>query len=357
MKQRESDLKFVLNVLKKYDSAQSAASARKLLTEGLPFAVPVPEAAPEGASSGAVHSFQKQFVAYIEKLFSEAKEKAAEDLAAEATKIEEAGAELESLREEAAKAQKALEEVIATLDAKKAHITELAAKASVHEANHDKHDKKADKQKLVWENLRRDHESAKAVEEGALRMLEDDEGDEDLRGDAASGVTSFLEGQGAEKVLQIAAPFALAVKPSNRRRFDSMTVEAVSSLVKKRVAELGERVANMEPEEKQLRAEITGLWALADCARDLITEAKTDLFAAEPAQAASESAKEDASKRVKDQEALMKELDAAKTDAEAREQELGDASAGLTRLVMGAEAVEEGNDEPTPKRQRVEAAE
>merc|ERR1719195_2313475 len=188
-------------------------------------------------------------------------------------------------------------------------------------------------------------------------MLEDDEGDEDVRSSAASAVVAYIEEQTAEKVLQAAAPLALVVKPSQRGTFDRMTTEAVVKLVAKCVAELREELAIIEPEEKELRAEIAGLWAIADCARDAVQVAQEELIAAEAVRKERKTAHGEALERVKEQEAFLNDHEAAKEIAAAKEQELSDASAALERLQKPEpEKAEEEVGEPTPKRPRLEEA-
>jgi len=352
MAQHEADLGVVLKLLNTLESEQYPASARTMLAEGLPHALPVPVAA-AGVSpvQAAVHGFQTKFVGYIEQLLAEAKERSTQDGAAAEAKRAETEAQLAEAEQGVAQAAKNVEGATAQVDAEKARIQELQAGAEQEEANHAACKAQGQQQKQEWEELRQLHESAKAVSEGALRMLEEDEGDEEVRASAAEAVAAYIEEQKAEKVLQAAAPLALSVKPSSRGNFDTITSKAVSALINKRVSALGEKVAAIEPVEKELKAETVGLWAIADCARDAVLEAKGELKTAGKALKELEAAHEQAQEKVTSEQEQMTLDQASKARAAEKEEEAAAASAALERL---AKPPAEEDGEPDAKRQRTE---
>merc|ERR1712038_226494 len=100
-------------------------------------------------------------------------------------------------------------------------------------------------------------------------------------------------------------------------------------LVKKRVAELGEKLDSIAPEERNIRAEVVGLWAISDCACDALIMANEELAMATVVCGERKSAREEALDRVHEQEAALQTHEATKASAVANEQELADASAAL----------------------------
>lgn len=338
----------VLKVLTSRDVEDCSASARTMFTEGLPFAVPALDAE-EGTSSAdaVVDSFRKEFVGYVEKMFSEAKQKDVDDAAAEEAKIQKAFAERDSLAETAEAVARELETVTARLETQRASFKELEAKVAEAEAKHDEISANTAHQRELFEELRQDYASAKALEEVALPMLGADEGYETSREMAVSSVTSLLERSRADGVLKAAAPHALLLKPSDRGSYDRMAVEAVSAFVKKRVAELGEQMAGLETEYKLCRADVAGLWAIADCERDLARKAKEQLDKTEMEHVAGMAASRKTLERASEIEAEVDEHRATKASAATREQEVEGALAALKRLAMPPPEVSE------TKRQKV----
>jgi len=328
-----------------------------MLTEGLPFALPVPSTVGEGAAAAA-HKFQTQFLAHLERCLACAKKQAESDKAAAEAQIEEASAELGTRRAAVDKASSELDDAIAQVEAKKAHIQELEAAVSKAESDYTKWEAKGSKQQNDWEKLRQLYEGAKSVDEGALRMLEADEGDEDVRAAAASAVSAFIAEHNVEQVLLSAAPMALAVKPSARGTFDRMTTEAVVNVVKKRVAELGDKLESIAPEEKNIRAEVVGLWAIFDCARDDLLTANEELATATMVRRDERKfARDDALGRVQEQEVALQSHEAARASAVANEHQLADACAALERLAQPEDKnLDEEAGQPDLKRQRVEEA-
>jgi len=346
-KPSKADLAKVLKTLNDEDSVggHGTATVKTMLVEGLPFAV----------HAAAAHTYQAKVVGYTEQLLSEAKAAALKDKEEQQAHINQTGAVLEERRAEAAKAKAELEEAISEVKAKKAHIKELEAVAARGSKAHEARVAAGKGQQEAWAQLRQLAQEATALRDGPLQQLQQEEGDEDTRNAAAASVAGFLKERNAETVLQAASTPALAVKPSARGAFDLKAVEAASALVKGRVAQLDAQVADAEPEEHHLKAEIVGLWAIADCARDAVSDAKEALFQAEMAQTEKKVAHEEAEKRVKEQSALVTEHSNAKVVAEKKEHQTSEAIAALERLVKADTAVEEdATEEPPEKRARVE---
>jgi chromosome segregation ATPase len=351
MGQREADLSLVLQIVNTQESESYPKSARTMLAEGLPFALPAPPTA-----DAAAHAFQAKFINYVEQLVAEAKTQAVKDGAAAEAKVDEAAEDLAKRRTEGDTAKSALEEAVSQVEAAKKQIKELEEAVVLAEAEHQNRQAEGASQKEEWAELRKSLEEAASVEDGALMLLDQDEGDQETRSAAAEHVGSYIQGQKAEKVLHAAATLALTVKPCDRGGFDRMTAKAVSDLVKKRVAELKEKLAGVEPEEQHLLAEICGLWAIADCARDALASAKDELVKADTALCESRLSSKAAEQMLHEAEALLKEQESSKAAAAGREQQVVDAIAALERL--SKLDVDNAGDaaEPEAKRARVEEA-
>lgn len=312
------------------------------------------------AGNADKHVFQTKFVSYIDQLLADAKVSAEQGVVAAQALVAEGGAELErrKIAGEAAKAE--LEEAVAQVKAKKAAIKELEGKEAQANTDGKAREKEAKLQQQEWKALRQRLEEAKAVDEASLQLLQqEEEGEEAKRRKAAATVADFV-GEHADKVLHSGAAVALLAKPSARGSFDQKVVEAVTAVVKNRVAELSGQVAAIEPEEKHLKAEISGLWAIASCTSDAVAAAKEELAAAQQAQADKDAASGEAKQKIKEQAALVKEHEGAQAAANAKVEDVAEATSAFEGMVRppapaAAEEAPAGDaGEPPEKRARTE---
>jgi hypothetical protein len=274
--------------------------------------------------------------------------------------VDAAAAELVVLKEEQVKAESAAKDADTEVEMAEKRLQELKAAVSEAEGLHQRYEENNELQKEEYAGIRESQAQVKALAEGPLRLLDGGEGDKEAREAAAQEVTDYLLGLKVEKVLLSAAPVALSVKPSERGNFDRLTAEAVSEHINQRLAELDAKVAAFEPEELQMRAEVAGLWAIADCSRDAVKAAQKASYNASLVQEEARAALALIKERVKEQEQRVEDAKAASAGAvvdneavaepETKPQKLEEASSA------GAVVDNEAVAEPETKRQRLEEA-
>lgn len=165
------------------------------------------------------------------------------------------------------------------------------AKAEASEREHAKFEQACTKKTTAWAQFREGLGSAVAVCAAAKTLA--DGTSENVEEQVAS-VEAFLTEIRAEKVLVASATIALAVAAEDRSHFDRMTVQYVLEVVEAKVAELHKRMAEIEPEERELKAELLGMWAIAEVDRDATEAAELKLIEAQGVQRRAAKALKDA---------------------------------------------------------------
>lgn len=128
-----------------------------------------------------------------------------------------------------------------------------------------------------WDDLRNELKETKAVVEEQLPALTSAatvwESDK-IKMKAVNAVMTLLTEVSDDKVLLAAAPAALDVAPDARKPFDVVTLGGITESAGEQLKSLSEKLESEAQLERNLRAELLGLWALADCSREDAQEAQ-----------------------------------------------------------------------------------
>lgn len=319
------DLSQVQQVLEEGEGYPS--EARRMLLEGLPHCI---------AGAGGRHSYMDQFAELLGEALTELTGLASEKQAVcdrATADAEVQAAEAKAAHEAAAAAAEAAQ---GAAEAKNAEATALQKAVTAAQKEHKQVEKQGVVEGRERTKVRDHHAKLVSVSEGSLRMLlEDGWEDEEVMAAAVHAIQESLEGINAESVLLAAAPSALGKRAGDRKPFDEITVGFVSEALAQAVAKLGEEIALIEPAEKEAQAELLGLWAIADVARDNLTKAQE--LAAE-ANAAFEAAAEVESEAKAQATVQQKVVRAAGIKQEASRQQVAAveaARAAMARLCAG----------------------
>jgi len=198
-----------------------------------------------------------------------------------------------------AAAEKTLEEVKASeaeastaadASAEATAASEAGAKAAAQKVKSStKEHAQAEKESAAFFKKRKEEQAEKsrvaAVVEGPLRVLVDGGwDDEDAKAGAIKAVSGLLGDVSAEQVLTAAAPRALGQKPDSRGKFDCMAVDAIMKVLPSHLSSLEAKLKESDFEETHKKAELLGLWAIADVSGDAATAAAAALDAAKEKQ-------------------------------------------------------------------------
>merc|ERR1712176_989904 len=91
------------------------------------------------------------------------------------------------------------------------------------------------------------------------------------------------------------------LQPHSRRTFDNMVAEATSKTLTDLLSDMDSRLQEEAPQERQTKAEVVGLWAIADCARDDSEAATIALLGARGKQEEAQHHLDEGRKRTKQQ--------------------------------------------------------
>lgn len=200
--------------------------------------------------------------------------------------------------------------------------------------------------------LRETKAQVEQILEGPFRQLVDATWESSkCKNSAVLAVESFLKEIGAEKTLFAAVAGALGETPAKRGEFDKIAVDAVSQALSANLQTIEKQLAERAPAEREARAELLGLWALADvCSEkaELLEKEHKALQDALKAAKAKSLIKKLAAKRSADLGPLLHESE-LQTD---KEKAAIDAQAALDRLIenamhqrsIAADAAEPGSD-------------
>jgi len=247
-------------------------------------------------------------------------------------------------------AESTLETIKATeIDAMKVleEATEVVASAEAQEATAVQAQEAAEKEHAATErqgaaflkarlDMQQDRSRVAAIVEGPFKMLLDGGwDDEETMSEANDAVQSFLVEICADKVVLAAAPLALATKPADRAQYDTMCIDLVSKLLSDHLAGIDSKLQASETEEVETKAEILGLWAIADCARDGTQAARAQLAEAQGKQRLAKKDVDSERKRAQAQDAEVLESSTKRARVMARLAEVDEAMAAAGRLSTG----------------------
>lgn len=269
-KAAKTDLEVViaaLNNAESYPTESHPASARTMLVEGLPHALP--------AAGQEPHRFQREFISLAGGLLAEARKGATAALEACEAKSKEEEVQFQAAEKERSAAAESTATARADFEAKTAELRGLEEQAALAEVDLAGLEEARDAVLRGREELKGRRQAVSAV----AAALEEWESGKSEKPPTAK-VVAFLEEAKVEKALLAAAPSALAVRPAERKAFDNVAMEEISKIIEHSGADLDEKLAAGEPEERQALAEALGAWAILDVARDRVKEAKAALTAA-----------------------------------------------------------------------------
>mmetsp|Transcript_38772 Transcript_38772/g.58473 ORF Transcript_38772/g.58473 Transcript_38772/m.58473 type:complete len:398 (-) Transcript_38772:251-1444(-) len=211
-------------------------------------------------------------------------------------------AEKETLQKQVNQVQEELEkqaEEVNSLNTEKVEITNLVATST---ADYSKMEAVMAEARRTVEASEKEHKSSEASAKKWLSSWKDMRAKlEELatwRELPASRVQEILCECKADKALVAAFPAAL----SGSARFDGVVVEQVSLVIEKRIGELKQALEDAAPEESALRAELTGLWAIASVDKDAATATEKLLLDLEAKKLMAEASLENIERKIQKSE-------------------------------------------------------
>jgi len=324
MPAQTSDLSSVTTVLGSADGVTE--TVRTMLLEGLPFA----------AQEGCSHAYQKEFMNLAGGVLAETRQSVTEQLASMEVETRLAEGELETAKAKEAEIVKAVEEATNGIELVEAEVVEAAKAVKDAEKEHKAVEAESAAFLKQRQEDRQERAQVAAVVEGALRMLVSGGwDDEETKGESVEAVDSLLVDVKADKVLVAAALPALGQKPDSRAKYDSVVVDEVMRVLPAHLSDLDSKLQASEAEEVDKQAEILGLWAIADCARDSSSAAAGELANAQEKQALAEMELKAGQKRAKEQEAAVTERTTKRTRVTERLAAVEEAVGAVTRFASG----------------------
>jgi len=329
-----TDVGRVCAAIRECTAAHCSAEARTVLQQALPHAA---------STAGPRHAYQDEMLALAGKVLRADVQTAKESEKEKNDRVQEVDQELEHV--EAASAG-ATEAVKASRVAAADRSNELRALTSkIKEAQ----DNQAEAEKAVQPVV--DQQAASENEKKKVASISD------LQASAAalgfgelSRVTSYLEEIQAERALIAAVPGALGRQPSDRGRFDKITVESLEEVLTAKVNQMDEQIAELVPTLEEVTAMALGMWAIYDVTCD---KRKAAAAASQAADTAAEDACTQAgekSKEVEEQTSLAQKIRAEQAAESANLEKIQRSVEALERVVAGAGAPEEKSDEASPTR-------
>jgi len=303
------------------------ATARQMLEDGLPFALP------STSCADAFGAMQTAFTSLV-----------AEAMNGELTRLAAATEESGSCQQEAEEgllkyesevisATEAATEAAADFDSKATASRQAGEAAEAAEVEHQKAQRANKDQIRAFADIREACSKATEVAEGALKaLMEGSLEDEEAKENAAASVLEYVN----DKVLAVAAPPALTTSPDERRPFDIVTVDAVAGVMATSVQKAELSVAEIAPEERQAKAELLGLWAIADCARDSLNAAQAEQKEAQSKQQLLDLEVDMAKERVQGQKRKKSDLAVQAVLDEANDAKIRKGLDALSRLTAAA---------------------
>lgn len=298
---------------------------RTMLLSALPHAV---------ATLAARHRFQQEFLALVQGVLQDGRAvslDAKKGVMQEKTEAELQSAEAVQAIENAKVALVAAAEGVTAAAEKSAEAAGAAQKAEVQQKEMEQ------TTAGVLEKIKQlqdEQAKAGAVAEGSLRMLlEGGWDDEEVKTMAVEAVTGFLSEIKASVPVVAAAPHALGTKPQDRQAFDTVSVDAIKEIFDRQLATVEHKLREETPRKRKIEAEVLGLWAIADCAREEALAAKSALQMAKRGQESASIALEQEEGQVLKRETAALERDAKCARLETHIEQVEGALAAVTRLV------------------------
>jgi len=311
-----SDRQVVMGVLRDaeaYPAEEHTAASRKMLADGLGYALPT-------AGSAELNGFRPQFLGLVGGFLADVQRSAQgalEACNAATAKAEAQCKDAEAAREAAATVTGAAR---ADVDAQQGTLTEAQGAVSAAELDFEELEKAKEAVLKTRAEIKSQREAIASIAT-AMKQYENDE----TTAPPTDKVMEFLGTLHTEKALLAAAPSAIALKPAARGAFDTVTVDEVKRIVAEELAAVEEKLAAGDKEEAYATSEALGSWAILDVSRERVgecagqlLEAKVKLTEAEVAERGAGQAAEEASNNSSAElakrvlvEARVKEVEAA----------------------------------------------
>jgi len=196
-----------------------------------------------------------------------------------------------------------------------------------------------------FKEVRDQHSEVKALHEGHFKALV--EGTTQNVDIAAAEVERFFAGPKCDKVIAAAAAVALRAVPDARAEFDKVTVDAAGKVFAGRLAELAAKIEESAKEEAEIRAELLGLWAIADVAGDAMSAAQKALVEATNSEAAAVEDVKEKQVAVSEQEKHLSNERINEVLLECRIKESSEAITAVEAVVAGPPPPPPAVEEPT----------
>jgi len=316
-----ADINMVVSVVQ---AVEIQDGVRTMLLSGLPLTT---------SKTGAPQGYQKQFLDLAGSVLQEVQGRAAGDLAGLEATLEQAEAAFKGLQATKLEAAQTMEQATETTAVAKAEAASVSKVAEAAGATHAKAEKDASALTKSWDEVKQERARCGAVAEGSFRMLMDGGwGDDETMAEAVAAVKELLTEIGAEKVLVAGAPDALAIMPDARHAFDKIIVDEVSSCLTKHLTALDTRIAASAPKEARKKAEVLGVWAIADCAKDDVTSAKRKFDEAKATQKEAGALLDFEKQRVAEEKAAIGEQATKRARVQATVEDVKGAITAIDRL-------------------------
>lgn len=320
-------------VIKAIAEAEIPESAKSLFEMALPLST---------VAKGESHPFQKEFLGLASNMLETTKQEVADALVDMETCMKDAEAALEDQKAARIEAEKVLEAAAAKAAEAATEEAAVAKVVAEAEAEHKAIEKDAQGSLEAWQAERQKLSDVRGVVDGPLTsLLEGTWEGEDAKTAAVETVVELLKKVHKDKTISAGAPFALAVKPEERQPFDQIVIDAVVPPLKKHLAELEAQVDASMPEEEEKKAEVLGLWAMADCARDEHVSAKRALEEAETTKVEASASLEAEKNSILKAEGKIEGQVKKRARLQTRAEEVEAAITAAERLATPAPAVEE----------------
>jgi len=328
--QQRADLATVTKAIAEIDGFPEAA--RSMLLDGLPHAFTV---ADDGKS--LPHAMQASFIKLVASALEDANAQAAKSRVEACTAEKDAQHELQTCEKDLAEADEAAKVAAEGVTAKTQLTADVSKVVREAENEHNQAERAGQAAAKAWQQIREERKRAADVAQGSLHVLATGAWeDEDTRSAAMKAVVEHLQAIEVDNVLATAAPLALEVRPAKRARFDNLTVDTISAVVNKGLSALDEKLAAIAPEEEESRAELLGLWAIADVARDQVTKAERSLSDAQATSMLANATLASATTKLSEQKEMISLFASQQAVFEAKVADCKHALAALERLKAGA---------------------
>lgn len=309
------------------DAAQDVKSlshsAKKMLKVGLPLVA---------AEGQPAHEMGCELLDAVSRMFCEATKDATSEGKKAKDDVIEAEKEMETAQKAISEAIAALSTATNELTAKEAKLAEAEAEGKAKADRHTSFETQVTTQTNFFDSTRQSLTETQDLQTQMMTLVNGTF--EGAQPEAAIESIKMCI-LASDKVLAASASHALRAPADQRAKFDEVTIEAVKQFFTAKIDEQLKAVAEFKDEESQLRAEVLGLWAISDVAKD-------HTIAVEIEKGEASAGVEQAAVNLKEKESDMKRLKTRAQHSAAMEVIYDDRIKQFAEAVKGVERIREG---------------